>query len=56
MRGIFPGKTDNLTITGGDILKEKPEKPERIVTDPYGSYTGRPKHGEQQPVQDADDL
>lgn len=27
-----------------------------IVTDPFGSYTGRPKDGEQKPIQDADDL
>jgi len=27
----------------------------KIVTDPNGSYTGRPKDGEK-PVQDADDL
>lgn len=32
---------------------ERKEKP--IITDPNGSYTGRPLDGEQ-PVQDADDL
>ena len=28
----------------------------RIVTDPTGSYTGRPRDREEIPVQDADDL
>lgn len=28
----------------------------RIVTDPNGSYTGRPREPEETPVQDADDL
>ena len=28
----------------------------RIVTDPGGSYTGRPRDPEEVPVQDADDL
>lgn len=28
----------------------------RIVTDPNGSYTGRPRDPEETPVQDADDL
>ncbi len=32
----------------------KKEKP--IVTDPNGSYTGRPEDPEEKPVQDADDL
>lgn len=27
-----------------------------IVTDPQGSYTGRPANWEELPVQDADDL
>ena len=27
-----------------------------IVTDPNGSYTGRPKDPEDRPIQDADDL
>ena len=30
--------------------------PEQIVTDPNGSYTGRPKDPEEKPIQDADDL
>lgn len=29
---------------------------ERISTDPFGSYTGRPKDPEDRPIQDADDL
>ncbi len=32
------------------------KKKEKIVTDPFGSYTGRPKDPEDKPVQDADDL
>ena len=27
-----------------------------IITDPNGSYTGRPKDPEDRPIQDADDL
>lgn len=30
--------------------------PERIETDPNGSYTGRPKDPADRPIQDADDL
>ncbi len=33
-------------------MKEK----KRIVTDPMGSYTGRPANPDEKPVQDADDL
>ena len=29
---------------------------EKIVTEPFGSYTGLVKHPEEKPVQDADDL
>ena len=28
----------------------------KIVTDPFGSYTGRPSDPYEKPVQDADDL
>jgi len=35
------------------ILKEPKKK---IVTDPFGSYTGRPADQDDKPVQDADDL
>ena len=31
-------------------------KEKKIVTDPNGSYTGRPKNPEETPVQDVDDL
>lgn len=30
--------------------------PAPIVTDPNGSYTGRPKDSDERPIQDADDL
>ncbi len=32
------------------------KKEEVIITDPNGSYTGRPIHRDEKPVQDADDL
>ena len=35
---------------------KKEDRPERINTDPFGSYTGRPKDPDERPVQDADDL
>lgn len=35
--------------------RDHERKEEPIITDPNGSYTGRPLDGEQ-PVQDADDL
>ena len=28
----------------------------KIVTDPDGSYTGKPLYGDEKPIQDADDL
>lgn len=34
----------------------KKNKPAPIVTDPQGSYTGRPTEEYEIPVQDADDL
>lgn len=34
---------------------QKKEK-EKIQTDPFGSYTGRPVNPEEKPIQDADDL
>lgn len=33
-------------------MKEKA----KIITDPFGSYTGLVKHPDEKPVQDADDL
>lgn len=38
------------------IGKKKRQKPEPIVTDPQGSYTGLPLEGSELPVQDVDDL
>ena len=35
---------------GGEAMKKK------IITDPNGSYTGRPEQTKETPVQDADDL
>ena len=32
------------------------KKDEKILTDPQGSYTGRPVDTDEVPVQDADDL
>ena len=32
------------------------KKEKRIVTDPFGSYTGRSEDPYEKPVQDADDL
>ena len=37
-----------------EVLKEKKE--EKIISDPYGSYTGLVKDLDEKPVQDADDL
>ena len=46
-----PGIVEPI-IAAGEM---KCQPPQGIVTDPDGSYTGRPIHGGQ-PVQDADDL
>jgi len=35
---------------------ENMKKKEKIVTDPFGSYTGRPADPQDKPIQDADDL
>lgn len=37
-------------------LGVKRMKQKNIVADPNGSYTGRPRHPDETPVQDADDL
>lgn len=37
-------------------MKNEKKKPEKIITDPMGSYTGRPVFDDERPVQDADDL
>ena len=39
-------------LRGNPIVSD----PAPIVTDPNGSYTGRPRDPEDKPVQDADDL
>ncbi len=31
-------------------------KKDKIITDPNGSYTGRPLDRDEKPIQDADDL
>ena len=31
-------------------------KKDKIITDPNGSYTGRPLDNDDKPIQDADDL
>ena len=41
-------------ILGGVTMKEKKE--EKIISDPFGSYTGLVKEPYEKPVQDADDL
>jgi len=45
--------TDRQKYLGVILLKKKKEK---IVTDPFGSYTGRGLDPMEKPVQDADDL
>ena len=45
------------TIQEVILLKEqKPQKDEKIVVDPFGSYTGVGQNKDERPVQDADDL
>ena len=41
-------------ITGGETVKQK--KDDKIITDPFGSYTGLVQSIDEKPVQDADDL
>ena len=36
--------------------KDLNNRQEKIVTDPFGSYTGRPLDETEKPIQDADDL
>ena len=40
-------------LFGGDCMKKDEKK---IVTDPFGSYTGISQNPYEKPVQDADDL
>lgn len=37
-------------------MKNQKKQKEKISTDPFGSYTGRPLDKNEKPVQDADDL
>ena len=37
-------------------MKKKKKVATEDAFDPFGSYTGRPKDGDDVPVQDADDL
>ena len=50
-KGKYPIRSVGKTVFGVIGMKEK-----KIVTDPNGSYTGRPRNPEEIPVQDADDL
>lgn len=36
--------------------KQKDQETVEIISDPFGSYTGRPVNLDERPVQDADDL
>ena len=38
------------------MIKKENQKREVIVTDPFGSYTGKSLEPEERPIQDADDL
>lgn len=38
------------------MIKKDNKEQTRIVTDPNGSYTGRPLDPNERPIQDADDL
>ena len=37
-------------------MNNKRKQKEKIDTDPFGSYTGRPSDPQERPIQDADDL
>ena len=50
-KGKHPILPVGETVHGVVFMKEK-----KIVTDPNGSYTGRPKNLGDIPVQDVDDL
>ena len=39
-----------------EIREKRKDLPAPIVTDPNGSYTGRPVDSYDRPIQDADDL
>ena len=38
------------------MKEKKRQSKESIITDPLGSYTGRPEDPNERPIQDADDL
>jgi len=50
---IFWRHRGKVIEKGGESVNKKEEK---IITDPQGSYTGRPVDRYEVPVQDADDL
>lgn len=52
MKRDFKELTWTLAMRNNPIVSD----PAPIVTDPNGSYTGRPKDPYEKPVQDADDL
>ena len=39
-----------------EVISMKEKKEEKIITVPFGSYTGLVKDPDEKPVQDADDL
>ena len=44
-------------MIGGVEMKQKARKEsDTIITDPFGSYTGKPIDPNEKPIQDADDL
>ena len=49
-----------MVHTNGEVVFLKDNKryyqDPKIVTDPSGSYTGRPADKDEKPIQDADDL
>ena len=51
-------KRDSKIMTWVQALRGNPmvSDPAPIVTDPNGSYTGRPRDPYEKPIQDADDL
>ena len=42
-------------VIGEAMVVQKKDKG-KIQTDPFGSYTGRPRDPDEMPIQDADDL
>lgn len=52
----FPHGGDKMKNRQIPVLMPDNLNTNLISTDPFGSYTGRPKDPEEKPVQDADDL